>query len=156
MWRWRKWVAIIVLLAATAFAVVYPWRTKWAVGDATLLVTFIVTDAKTSRPVKDAHVALHEEVGSVTVIRTDAVGVARLSRSCPVYLTADDNPITGWSRSRRSLAASCRWQVVITAGGYRPPDPWWMGGEDRLDAEDRGDGFYVTVSVSLIPHGSIP
>jgi hypothetical protein len=156
MRRWRSRVAIVLLLAIFAFVVAYPWRITWAVGDAKLVVTYIVTDAKTGRPIEGAHVALYEETGPPTVIRSDAAGVARLARSCSTYVTIDDNPITGWSRSRRSLAAWCRWQVVITAGGYRPPDPWWMGGEDRLDAEDRGDGFYATIPVSLIPHGSTP
>jgi hypothetical protein len=154
--RWIRLIAVVGLMTTAAVLVVYPWRTIWAVADAPLTATFILTNAKTGGPVAGTLVALHDETGPVTILHTDQEGVARLSRSCSTYLTVEDNPITGWKRSHRSLAVWCRWQVVITASGFRPPDPWWMGSEDALVAEDRGDGFYVTIQVSLIPHGTSP
>ena len=153
MARRRKRILIAVAIALLAgFVLVYPWDAILAIGYAPLVVEFAVTDAETGAPVAGAHIDLHDELaGGVTILRTDEHGIATLNTECKTSITAAFNPISGVPGRSRTSPGIREWLVVMTAEGYRPPEPWRVDVGPRILADHDGS-YEVSIPVSLVPH----
>jgi hypothetical protein len=156
MTKRKRIVAAVGVVLLVGLVLIYPWRVELGVGGEKMTVRFVVTDAQTGEPVQGAHIALHDSAREVTILRTGADGVAELNTECTFTSRVRENPITGWRGRPTYSARGPERLVVMTAGGYRPPEPWWLGWQEYHTAEKRDSRYEVTVPLSLVPHAAAP
>ena len=82
--RSRVIAVCLILLVSAIILLVLPWSTLDRTPHAVVSLAFEVTDATTHEPVPAAQVAIHDESGAVTILRTDPAGIATMARRTAV------------------------------------------------------------------------
>jgi hypothetical protein len=143
--------AAIILLLLAGIVLVYPRRDAQSVRDAPLTIRFVVKDGQSGKPVVGAHIALSDELDHATILRTDKDGLATLATDRNPLRQDHTIPVFA---SYRPLPYR-RWLVVLTAEGYRPPEPWPISSAE-YNLTKVGDSYELMVPVSLVLQAEAP
>ncbi|HJT75697.1 MAG TPA: hypothetical protein VJ739_00695 [Gemmataceae bacterium] len=121
------------IIAAAVCLIVYAFDRiqliDW-VGFTDLEIQFIVTDAATGQPVKDATISVHSEDGSLYrerdetqfALQTDQDGIAR--QVCHDNLCSGRQSGLGFTNTFSVALPS--WYFQVSAPGYRPTEGVWL------------------------------
>ncbi|HEY1376977.1 MAG TPA: hypothetical protein VGF55_09290 [Gemmataceae bacterium] len=155
----KRRAVVAVLLALLIMAIVlvlWPWSVVTRTPNADVSLIFVVLDAVTHAPVPSAHIAVHDETGVVTILRTDAVGTAGMTRRANVTVRERTNPFTGLRTELDRIAVLPDWQIVVTAKGYQPEEPWRLADRFPPTAEYATSPIMLRIRIELAPQSGTP